>query len=334
MGERRHRAIRISIFNHKGGVGKTTLTINIAAALAARGKRVLIVDADPQCNSTSYLIEATVVDELLEDSDSESGKTLWSAIRPLAEGIGDISDIEPIETGVDRVYLVPGDIQLSEFELELNQFWTDCLQRRSKGFRGISAISRLINRLCALRNFDFVFYDSGPNIGPLNRVVLLDADYFIVPAACDEFSIRALKTLGRTLAKWILDWKTIVALAPENIYLLPGKPRFLGYIPQRFRIYGGQPTTDYSIFLPRLEKQVNADIIRVLHRIDPVLVGNRTGSNRLGQVQDFSGRASTSQRLGVPIQSAGSFLQNERAKKAFLHIADRIIQRTGHEAKS
>ncbi|MYB36323.1 MAG: ParA family protein [Gammaproteobacteria bacterium] len=50
------RPIRITIFNHKGGVGKTTLTVNIASAIAAQGKSVLLVDSDPQCNLTSYLL--------------------------------------------------------------------------------------------------------------------------------------------------------------------------------------------------------------------------------------------------------------------------------------
>lgn len=330
---KRHKATRISIFNHKGGVGKTTLTINIAAALASLGKRVLIVDSDPQCNSTAYFVPDELLDELLKNSDGDDGRTLWSAVRPVTEGIGDVRTIEPIETGTDGVFLVPGDIQLSFFELELNQFWTECLQRRLKGFRGTSAISRLVDHLCHEEKFDFVFYDSGPNIGPLNRVVMLDSDFFIVPAACDEFSIRALKTLGRTLAEWIEGWRTIVGLAPENAYLLPGLPRFLGYIPQRFRIYGGKPTSEYSVFLPKLEKQISADIVKVLQRIDPALVVNKSSSLRLGMVPDFSGSASTAQRLGLPIQLVGNIAQSPAAENAFVPIAKNIVRRvTGHAA--
>jgi cellulose biosynthesis protein BcsQ len=329
--KKRHRAVRISIFNHKGGVGKTTLTINVAAALASLGKRVLIVDSDPQCNSTSCLIESSIVDELLENSDSEEGRTLWSAIHSVAEGTGDIEEIKPFEVGIHNLKLVPGDIRLSEFELELSQFWTDCFQRRTRGFNGTSAISRFVDHLSWKHSLDFVFYDSGPNIGPLNRVVLLDSDFFIVPAACDEFSIRALRTLGRTLAGWITEWRTIVELAPEKAYLLPGMPRFMGYIPQRFRMYGGRPTTEYSVFLPRLDRHVNADVVRVLERIDSKLVSQRAVSSRLGQVPDFSGRASTSQRFGLPIQYVGNVFQNQAARRAFLPIALKILSRSKRE---
>lgn len=65
--------VRITLFNHKGGVGKTTLTANIAFALAEIGKSVLLVDSDPQCNLTSYLLADDVVDELLNESDGPQG---------------------------------------------------------------------------------------------------------------------------------------------------------------------------------------------------------------------------------------------------------------------
>lgn len=73
---KKHSFTRVSVFNHKSGVGKTTLTMNLASALADSGKRVLLVDSDPQCNLTSYLIADDVVDELLDKADSEEGQTL------------------------------------------------------------------------------------------------------------------------------------------------------------------------------------------------------------------------------------------------------------------
>jgi cellulose biosynthesis protein BcsQ len=214
-------AKRISIFNHKGGVGKTTLTFNIASAIARLHKNVLLVDTDPQCNLTAYLIEGPVVDDLLDHSDDESGKTIWSAVKPVVEGTGLVRKIQPFALPQNNLLLTPGDIRLSDFEAELSSFWAECLQRKARGYRGTTAISELVSELCFDKKIDFVFYDSGPNIGALNRTILLDCDFFIVPVACDLFSVRALKTLGRTLSSWISEWETIANLAPDGTYTNP-----------------------------------------------------------------------------------------------------------------
>src|SRR5260221_9546554 len=199
----RHPAKRVVIYNHKGGVGKTTLTINIAAALGALGKQVLLVDSDPQCNLTSYLVDAEVVDSLLDNSDKENGETIWSALKPLVDESGDIKNVTPIDSPMKGVLLVPGDIQLSTLEEDLGSSWGEAFQRKVRGLRRITGLSAYVNQLCTDHKIDYVFYDSGPNIGPLNRVILLDCDFFIVPAACDSFSIRAFKTLGQSLKKWL-----------------------------------------------------------------------------------------------------------------------------------
>ena len=221
--------IRITIYNHKGGVGKTTLTVNIAAALAELGKSVLLVDSDPQCNLTSYLLSDDVVDNLLDNSDGPNGKTIWTAMKPVVDRVGDVTLIEPVD--VAALALLPGDIRLFECEEFLAEAWTDSFKRRLGGLRTTTSISRLVSMVADERTFDFVFYDTGPNIGPLNRVLLLDSDYFIVPVACDLFSVRALSTLGETLKRWVTDAQTIASLAPDGADLLPSLPRLLGICP-------------------------------------------------------------------------------------------------------
>jgi cellulose biosynthesis protein BcsQ len=325
----RHSSIRIAIFNHKGGVGKTTLTVNIAAALAAMGKRILLVDSDPQGNLTSYLVEESVVDDLLDNADTDKGQTLWSAVKPIVEATGEIKQIAALER-LTNIFLLPGDVRLSEFEQELSPMWNECFQRKQKGFRGTTALSRLVNEAAAQNAVDFVFYDAGPNIGPLNRIILLDCDYFIVPAACDLFSLRALKTLGHTLVNWISDWRTILELAPDDMYLLPGTPRFLGYIPQRYRVWGGRPASDYLKYIPRIEKSIGSDVVGVLKQADPSLVPESATGNQLGQVKDFGRLAAAAQSEGVPIKDVKSaaITADERAEaeRAFRDIAQRILE--------
>jgi cellulose biosynthesis protein BcsQ len=268
------------------------------------------------------------MDDWLDHSDSETGKTIWTAVKPISEASGDIREVSPFER-FPGVFLVPGDIRLSEFEQDLNQFWNECLLRRIRGFRGTGAISAIVNQICSKLGIDYVFYDAGPNIGPLNRAILLDCDFFIIPAACDLFSVRALKTLGYTLQTWISQWRTIRELAPDDTQLLPGKPVFMGYIPQRFRVYRGQVAQGYSGYMSRVERHISSDIVNVLKKVDPKLVPFPLSDIRLGQIKDFGTIANAGQHTGLAmfdVQSAPQ-AQRDEARNAFYAIAKKVIKR-------
>lgn len=316
-------AKRLSIFNHKGGVGKTTITMNLGAALARRGRTVLLVDTDPQCNLTSYLVDAEVVDDLLDSSDGPDGRTIWSAVKPISDAMGDIRRIAPIELPINGLHLLPGDIRLSEFETDLNDFWNQCLQRRPRGYRGTTALSDMVSSAAASVGADYVLYDSGPNIGPLNRVILLDCDHFIVPVAADLFSLRALKTLGRSLVDWINQWETISDLAPKDLQLLPGRPEFLGYVPEGFKTYGGSPISQQASYLNQIDRDVHSQIVVLLRDLDPSLVNTRRRSHRLGAIKHFGTLIPASQREGLPLDAvdAGSAHQRAEALRAFDALA-------------
>ena len=324
------KPIRLTIFNHKGGVGKTTLTVNIAAALAERGKHILLVDSDPQCNLTSYLFADDVVDDLLDTSEKPGGRTIWSALKPVVDELGDVRLLEPMPTVMDRASLIPGDIRMSEFEESLADSWTACFKRKLGAFRSTTAISLLVDRASKAHDYDFVFYDAGPNIGSLNRVLLLDSDFFIVPVACDLFSTRALSTLGQTLKRWILDWRTVRALAPDGLYLLPGTPRFMGYVPQRFKTYGQSMASVPAGFLRKVERRVYSDLIAVLRRVDRSLAPTGVSHGRLGQVKDLASTVQLAQEQGVPISQVqgGNDQHKTEALNAFSTIARAIITRS------
>ena len=323
------KPIRVSVFNHKGGVGKTTLTMNLASALADMGRRVLLVDTDPQCNLTSYLISDDVVDDLLDKADTDAGQTIWSALRPLSEATGTFKVIKALQTPVGNLSILPGDIRLSEFEVDLSEFWAQCFQRKPKGFRGTTAISELVSAVATNLNVDYIFYDSGPNIGALNRCILLDCDFFIVPVACDLFSLRALRTLGRTLVSWIRDWQTVSELAPEEMFLLQGKPKFLGYVPGGFRVYGGAIAQQHSTYLSQIERDVHSQIVALLRKLDPELAQGTSLQFKLGEIKDFGSLVPSSQRDGLPFYSvkAGTPEQRATAKQALMALAKRVEQR-------
>ena len=329
----RHRAVRIAFFNHKGGVGKTLLTANLACILADLGKQVLLVDSDPQCNLTSFFIEDSVVDKLLDSSDKSNGQTLWTALKPLVEAEGDAHIVETIERR-ENLRIIPGDIRLAEYEAELHTFWSECLQRKLRGFRATTALGAVVNELSRNHKIDYVLYDCGPNIGPLNRIILLDADFFIVPAACDLFSSRAIRTLGKALSSWISEWEIISKLAPQDVQLLPGRPRLMGYVPQRYRVYGRAPTHSHAHYISKIERAVGTDLATVLKKIHPSLVPFTR--HRVGEVRDFGTLASTAQTLGLPIFDLPSATptQLSDARATFEALAREIILRSRQKGSS
>ncbi len=326
----RRKEPRLTLFNHKGGVGKTTLTVNLAFSMAQMGKNVLLVDSDPQCNLTSYLVEADVVDEWLDESERPHGKTIWSALRPVLQTGGELKKISPYERA-QRVYLLPGDIRLSEYELDLQQAWIDCLQRKIRGFVETAALSTLVSSCAKEVEADFVLYDVGPNIGPLNRAILLDCDCFIVPGACGYFSTRALKTLGHSVASWIRDWDVISRLAPNDVPLLIGRPAYIGYVLQRFRMYGGDISNSYKEYARQLDRHSYSDVAAVLKEIDEELAPGSLSHFKLGQIKDFASLANLAQEQGLDmahVDGGAQYLKDE-ANEAFQEFARKVIARIG-----
>ena len=121
------------------------ITVNIADALIDLGKKVLIVDADPQCNITSFYLREQQLEALLGESDDDGADaTIWSALKPVVEGRGDVAPINHWNIA-NGACLLPGDVLLSDYEEELPTAWTECFARRQRGYSVTTALSRLVN---------------------------------------------------------------------------------------------------------------------------------------------------------------------------------------------
>jgi cellulose biosynthesis protein BcsQ len=297
----------LTLFNHKGGVGKTTLTVNLADALVDLGKKVLLVDTDPQCNLSAFYIEEKVLDELLgESAEVDSGRTLWSAIEPVVLGRGDIKEVEPVEIHGELNILV-GDVLLSQYEEELPAAWTESFARKSRGYDVMSALSRVARATARRIGADVVMYDVGPNVGPLNRTVLLDSDFFITPVHTDLYSLRALTTVGRSLARWITDWSTVRKLAGKSDAprLLHGEPHYLGYVSSAYKEYGGRKAQPHERWERMIPSRVKIRVVDELKGANATLVGE--SPYKLGDIPHFHSLSAIAQEYGVAVGKLRGF---------------------------
>ena len=161
----------ISIANQKGGVGKTTTAINLAAGLAREGKHVLLVDADPQANASSGLgVDIRELD-----------KTIYEC---LVNGIDPHTAI--LSTDEERLDIIPSHIDLVGAEIEMRD-----LEQREK---------RMKNILEQLRgDYDYILIDCSPSLGLITVNALTASDSVVIPVQCEFFALEGIAKLLNTI---------------------------------------------------------------------------------------------------------------------------------------
>jgi len=292
----------ITLFNHKGGVGKTTITVNLARGFAQAGHRTLVVDADPQCNTTAFYLPEEDVDAMFEAAtEPGAGQTIWSSVSLLVRGRGDIRAVTAEKVDDLGVFLMPGDPHLATFEDRLAGAWKDCFARDMTALDQTSALYRGIVATAESVGAEIVLLDVGPSVGALNRALLLSCDHFVIPLACDLYSLRALRSVRQSIAGWMEDAKNIrvAGASLKDANFLPAKPKFLGYITQHFNIYRSRATIPFEEWERKISPRMSSDVVGPLLELGAVSAPK--GSHKIGEIPAFHGLVPFSQKYGLPI---------------------------------
>lgn len=312
--------LTITLYNHKGGVSKTTTTFNLAHALAESGKNVLIVDADPQCNLTE-LFMAPIVDAADEEAERTGlvpeipGTTILHALQPRFGGASTAVDVDAIQLVpsphpeyAGKVKLLRGDIELSSAEDDLSQAHTQRVGAQIHFKRTYVAMHDMVRRLGMREHADVTLIDVGPSAGPITRACFLSCDAFFTPVAPDRFNVQAIGSLSRILDKWMAEHEQIVKpFEAEGLPVGRGRPRFLGTIVQNYKLAKGKrEKPGFRLWMERIPERVQSDLVPVLAKhsdasFDILEVVRAAGGTEAVRIPDFASLATCMQEVAKPI---------------------------------
>ena len=245
---------KIAIFNHKGGVSKTTTSFNLGFGLVRKGKRVLLVDTDSQCNLTLY---AMGFEKYTDYCEARNKNNIYDCLVPAYKSQPKL--IEPADCYelTDGLFLLPGNLDFTENEVQLG-----IAMQLSSALGSMEnlpgALNYLVEETAQKYNIDYVLFDMNPSLSAINEDVLISSDYFMVPMSPDYFSIMAVNSLSRILPLWE-KWAKNARLAFSNAtYKLPNKtPKFLGYTVNDFNLSHGAPQKSFKGFMNRISENVS-----------------------------------------------------------------------------
>jgi cellulose biosynthesis protein BcsQ len=345
---------KIALFNH-GGVSKTTTTFNLGWMLASKGKRVILVDTDPQCNLTGMVLGFSTKQEL-EDLYKKK-QNIKSGLAPAFESqpkLIEAVDCVSIE-GQDNLFLLPGHVGFAEYEVTLG-----IAQELSGSIQTLQnlpgSIHFLLEKTAEKFKADYILIDMSPSLGSINQNLLMISNSFILPTSPDFFSVMAIDSLATILPKWH-NWAVKAAelrVLKEATYPFPKTmPVFLGTIIQNYRKKYGKPSAAFQKWIDEIDKAVSERLIPALREEKMVLPTQGytdQGINEdfcLIKMSDFNSLIAKSQEHQTPVFAltkeqmgvSGTILDNtlksqEVFKQSFTTLAERVISLTSKHAVS
>lgn len=277
----------ISLFNNKGGVGKTTLAFHLASVLASMDKKVLMIDLDPQCNLTLCGIDENQLAHIWEEEDSyiedfqsaknnvkvadfnstaSSVRSIHYILKPTEDGLSDNETLsKPIQLK-DNLFLIPGRLTVNQFEMRLSDQWSKLFMGDPYAIRTVTKIRKVAEDYGNSINADIVVIDTSPSLGVLNKVIISTVDGFIVPAFPDMFSLYGIRNIGNSLKAWKQEFDTVYRLISDvKRSTFPSSfVRFLGYTIYNAKRYSGQSRYDlakaHQNYVDRIPDTINTYI--------------------------------------------------------------------------
>lgn len=341
----------ICLFNHKGGVSKTTTAFNLGWMMALKGKRVLLADFDPQCNLTGMVMGFKGVDDLASIYNGATPNNVKDGLAPAFESQPrQISAVECAEvTGNKNLFLLPGHIGLAEYETTLGI--AQELSGSLLALRNLpGSIRFLLGATADKYQADFVLVDMSPSLGPLNQNLLTTSDYFIVPLHPDYFSAMALTSLAKTLPRWKAWADTAFAievLAKADYPFSKPHAIFIGAVIQKYRPRSGRASKAFQHWIDQLVLGLRETLVPALEKagmVDPKNFKVCSGIDPwtpLMEVPDFNSLIALSQEHQVPVYALteahtgqqGAVWEQTKAsmeifRKAFSDCSDKVIALT------
>jgi len=314
----------IAFFNHKGGVGKTTSSYNVAWGLCREGKRVLMIDADAQCNLTEIVVEDCYLYDDVVDLTSEPKYNseffyennvytyFVDYIQPTPNKI--MPTIETFKKhGMDNLELLSGSIRFAELEKSVALSLANV-----PGLGHVpSSVYEALRKIS--EGFDYILVDLSPALSSINQLFLMLSDYFILPANPSIFSRQALTNMEDVFKFWNRE------LSGFDVFIkkLKPLPKMLGIICQNYRPYSRENEkntksakrfedmmTDLNNHASALAKSLSGFDMALTEKEFSYLFEAST-PYRIASIPDFNQLVVISEKEKIPVVAIDSVILNK-----------------------
>jgi chromosome partitioning protein len=257
----------ISVINYKGGVGKTTLTANLAGELSNRGHKVLMIDLDPQASLTFSFIRP---EEWRKDFASE--KTIKNWFKPTKKDehlrFSDLiltpSRVTPFINKKGKLDLISSHLELINVDLELATLLGGAnLEQAKQNF--LKVHRKLVNGIEQLEdNYDIILIDCPPNFNIVTKNAIVASDYILIPAKPDYLSTMGIDYLRTSLDKLVKDYNDYFLVDSDEDFETIS-PKIAGVLFTMVQFYGGEPISATRPFIAQT-RELNIPVFKSFFR--------------------------------------------------------------------